>query len=204
MEKSRENVENEIIEAATKVFIAKGYKGATMRHIALKADINLAMLNYYFRSKDNLFDIIFERAFEQIYGRVFSVVTRGNSMFDNITEMVSEFIDILVKNPYLSSFIFSEISVNPERLTNKLKNAKETEKVFAMFQKQIDKEVADGIIKPITFMELFMDIDSLCAFPFIAQPMFKKVFNISDMNFGVLMERRKTSITELLIAGIRK
>ena len=195
MEKSRENVENEIIEAATKVFIAKGYKGATMRHIALKADINLAMLNYYFRSKDNLFDIIFERAFEQIYGRVFSVVTRGNSMFDNITEMVSEFIDILVKNPYLSSFIFSEISVNPERLT---------EKVFAMFQKQIDKEVADGIIKPITFMELFMDIDSLCAFPFIAQPMFKKVFNISDMNFGVLMERRKTSITELLIAGIRK
>jgi len=199
----REEVENDIIKAATKVFVAKGFKGATMRDIASHANINLAMLNYYFRSKENLFDIIFERAFAQIYGKLFGVLVSDLSIFDKIRCLVGDFIDILLQNPSLPSFIFSEVSLNPTRLTKKLKDNKEFERVFNLIQKQIDDEVKTGILKPTSFLELYMNIDSLCVFPFISKPMFMDIFNHSEKNYSILLEQRKTTIAELLIAGIK-
>jgi TetR/AcrR family transcriptional regulator len=203
MEKSREVVENEIIDIATKVFVAKGYKGATMRDIATEADINLAMLNYYFRSKDNLFRIIFDRTFNQIYGQLFGILMNNDSIFDKIRGLVNEFTNILIKNPDLPSFIFGEVSLNPELLAQKLEGISEAEIIFTRFQKQIDEEVKAGIIKPTSFMELYMNIDALCVFPFIAKPMFAKIFSITEMDYGVLLERRKVSVADLIIAGLK-
>ncbi|KAA3619563.1 MAG: TetR/AcrR family transcriptional regulator [Calditrichaeota bacterium] len=203
MDNQRAETENKIIEAAMKVFTKKGYKGATMRDIAAEAEINLAMLNYYFRSKDNLFDIIFERAFKQIYGKLFEVLANNSSIFDKIRGLVNEIIEILLNNPELASLIFAEVSINPERLSDKFKGNSEVEKIFNRFQKQIDKEVKLGIMKPISFMELYMNIDALCVFPFLAKPMFTGIFNLSEMNYGGLMERRKSTIADFIIAGLQ-
>jgi AcrR family transcriptional regulator len=72
--KRERNVEQEIIEAARKVFIAKGYGLAKMRDIAAEAKINIAMLHYYFRSKENLFNIIFEDIYHIIYNNIFATI----------------------------------------------------------------------------------------------------------------------------------
>jgi len=69
------NVEQDIVEAARKVFQEKGYKEATMRDIAAEANINMAMLHYYFRSKDNLFYIVFDEAFKMLYIEIIKIIT---------------------------------------------------------------------------------------------------------------------------------
>ena len=50
------STEEKILEAASKVFTEKGFAGTRTRDIAEHAGINLALLNYYFRSKEKLFE----------------------------------------------------------------------------------------------------------------------------------------------------
>jgi len=204
MSNTREETEQHIIQVAMKVFTEKGFKGATMRDISTAADVNLAMLNYYFRSKENLFEIIFQKAFTLIYSKFFVILSGDKPILDKIQDMVYEFMDILIQNPALPAFIFGEINHNPDLLANRLKNAENFEKLLDKLQHQIDKEVKEGIIKPFTFMELYLNIDSLCVFPFIVKPLFSRVFNMSDMNYGVMLERRKASIAELIINGLKR
>lgn len=199
----RTEVENEILVAATKVFIEKGYKGTTIRDIASEANISLGTMNYYFRSKENLFDIIFDKAFGQIYGLMFGSLISEKSVFDKIRDLVSSYIAVLIENPSLPSFIFMEISLNPGRLTNKIQGGKDILSILNKFQKQIDNEVSAGKMKPISFLDLIINLESMCAFPFIAKPMLKGVFSISDMNYGAMLERRRTSVAVFLIDALK-
>ena len=199
----RTEVENEILVAATKVFIEKGFKGTTIRDIAKEANISLGTMNYYFRSKENLFDIIFDKAFGQIYGSMFGSLISEKSVFDKIRDLVSSYIGVLIENPALPSFIFMEISLNPERITNKIQGGKDIMGILNKFQKQIDNEVSAGTMKSISFLELFINLESMCAFPFIAKPMLKGVFSISEMNYGAMLERRRASVADFLIDALK-
>ena len=78
------NVEQDIVNAAQDIFVEKGYDGATMREIAARAGINISMLHYYFRSKDNLFDIVFNRVFQRLYGRIFEVMASSEDLFTKL------------------------------------------------------------------------------------------------------------------------
>ncbi len=53
------DTERQIFDAALQVFARKGKDGARMQAIADRADINKAMLHYYFRSKDKLYEQVF-------------------------------------------------------------------------------------------------------------------------------------------------
>ena len=82
------NVEQDIVNAAQDIFVEKGYDGATMREIAARAGINISMLHYYFRSKDNLFDIVFNRVFQRLYGRIFEVMASSEDLFTKLKTIV--------------------------------------------------------------------------------------------------------------------
>ncbi len=62
--------EDQIIEAAHKVFQEEGYAGARMQKIADTANINKGLLHYYFKSKDKLFFTIFSTAVEKMLGKI--------------------------------------------------------------------------------------------------------------------------------------
>jgi AcrR family transcriptional regulator len=206
MENKREEVESHIIDAATKVFIAKGFKGATMRDIAAEASINLAMLNYYFRSKENLFEIIFEKVSHHIYDTIFTILGSEKPIFEKISDLVNAYINVLIENPQYPAFIFSELSHNPDSLTSKFKSSKGIPKIviiIKLFQKQIDKEVNAGIMKPVSFLDFFINLESLCTFPFIGKPFIKEIFDLSDLEYGAMLENRKTTVSELLINSLK-
>ena len=81
--------EENILKAARTVFIKKGYKGATTRDIAAEAGITSPLLNYYFRSKENIFSIVYERAFNSLYSNVYHTIMGDASLFDKILKMFS-------------------------------------------------------------------------------------------------------------------
>ena len=203
MEKSRD-VEKDIIEAARKVFVSKGFSRATMRDIAKEANINIAMLHYYFRSKENLFDIIFEEAFNTILNNIFNAVNNNNnSLFEKIESIITQYITTLIANPYLPNFIFNEITQTPERLGKKIKDSSIFVEMFKKFSEDIDSEIKNGTIRQINTITLFMNIISMCVFPFLAKPIVTQLFDMNEEQYNILLEARKKIVTDFVINSIK-
>ncbi|MCE6991779.1 TetR/AcrR family transcriptional regulator [Dyadobacter sp. CY323] len=179
--------EEKIKEAAIVVFTKKGYGNARTRDIAEEAGINLALLNYYFRSKEKLFEIVMA---ERV-GKLFSVL--GPLLYDETTSLdekldriVDNYITMLLEHPELPIFVLSEIRNSPEQLANRL-NARQhlTESVFI---KQLAEKRSD--ISPIHFL---MSLLGMTLFPFIGKPVLQPLTGGED-HYKAMMEERKKLI----------
>ena len=111
--------EQRILDAAKKVFMHKGLSGARMQDIADEAGINKAMLHYYFRSKDQLFEMIFKEAASSLFPKVIAIVAEDISLFDKIRKFTREYLDIVIENPYLPLFVLNEINRQPLKIPYK-------------------------------------------------------------------------------------
>src|SRR5215467_3762775 len=90
------STEEKIKHAARKLFTQKGYAGVRTRDIAAEAGINLALLNYYFRSKEKLFDIIMMENFKQfLQGIAMNIFDEKLSFEEKIEKLVIAYIDML-------------------------------------------------------------------------------------------------------------
>jgi AcrR family transcriptional regulator len=165
------STEEKILEAAKNVFMKYGLYGARMQDIADTAGINKALLHYYFRNKEKLFDKVFEGALQKYFQQmdVFGDTTlpikeRIFRYIDNITAFLSEY-------PQMTMFIIKEISINPEMFKEKvqaLKRAKAIRLIDAL-----EQEIAAGKIKKIDTTIFMINLHSICTYPFIGAPLFK-------------------------------
>ena len=167
-----DNTELKIKNAARKIFILKGMEGARMQEIADKAGINKALLHYYFRSKQKLFDTIFEEAFQQFVPDMHKLLSTSNSSQEIVHSFVNAYFSILEKNPFLPQFILGELNRNPSRLINLMANKIGITSVVQKGKKVFSSECIK-LDKPV---HLFVSILSMIIFPFIAQPIIHNVF----------------------------
>ncbi len=202
MKKAKDiNTEKQILDAAKKVFQTKGMNGARMQEIADKANINKAMLHYYYRSKQLLFEAVFKNAFALLAPQLNAILNDDSSIEDKIKNFTSNYISFIVKHPYLPSFIIQELNRNPDFIL-KLKDQKgfpNTEK----FNNQVVQEVKNGILKPIKGEQLFINIMALNIFPFVAKPLIKAFVNVDNKEFKQLMNDRKTEVADFIINSIK-
>jgi malate/lactate dehydrogenase len=75
---------------------------------------------------------------------------------------------------------------------------------FENLVKQIDKEIKKGTIKPVSPVNLVINMISLSIFPFVAKPVFQRIMNLDALQFGSIMDQRKTMNAEFIIASIKK
>src|SRR3954468_10948841 len=106
--------EEKILEAARKIFLAKGLDGARMQDIADEAGINKAMLHYYFRSKEKLFEKIFTEVAGHFLPRIATILASENSVLEKIDTFCAEYINQVMQTPYVPIFILNEINRQPE------------------------------------------------------------------------------------------
>ena len=112
--------EEKIVAAARKVFTTKGMAGARMQDIADEAGINKAMLHYYFRDKDKLFETIFITEAQRFFPKINMIFQSDASLFDKIENFVNEYIDEMQENPYLPWFVMNEINRDPDQFLYKI------------------------------------------------------------------------------------
>ena len=194
--------EEKIFNAARIVFQKKGFAGARMQEIADEAGINKAMLHYCFKNKELLFQAVFMNAFSQLAPQINEIFKSNDSVFDKIRKFTHSYISFVMLNPYLPQFVIQEMNNNPEFVMSFLKNENRPNPTLLIAQ--IEKEIADGIIKPINPKHLLMNMISMTVFPFAAQMMIKGMLQISDAEFNAMMEERKTSIAEQIINSIKR
>ncbi|NOY48665.1 MAG: TetR/AcrR family transcriptional regulator [Chlorobi bacterium] len=196
-----ENTENSILNAAKNVFQSKGMDGARMQEIADKAGINKAMLHYYYRSKQLLFEAVFKNAFALLAPQLNKVLNDDSSIEDKIRNFTSNYISFIIKHPYLPAFIIQELNRNPSFIL-KLKQNKGFPNL-EKFKKQVNLEIEQKLIKPIHAEQLFINIMALNIFPFVATPLIKAFANINDKAFKQLMKDRKEEVADFIINSIK-
>jgi AcrR family transcriptional regulator len=192
--------ESTILNAAKGIFHRKGMAATRMQEIADEAGINKAMLHYYYRSKQLLFEAVFKSAFSTLAPQLNEIVNADNSLFDKIRNFTQNYISFIVKHPYLPNFIIQELNRNPE-FVEKLFSEKMPN--IDKFRKQIENDVKDGLIKPIKAEQLFINILALNVFPFVGAPLIKGFLNLDDNDFLKLMHERKTEVSNFIINAIK-
>ena len=193
--------ELEILNAAKRIFQRKGMIGARMQEIADEAGINKAMLHYYYRSKQLLFEAVFKKAFLLLAPQLNEVMNSDDTICDKIKNFTHNYISFVIKHPYLPNFIIQELNRNPDFVKNLT-----SEKHFPninKFRKQVDAKVTEGVIRPIKAEQLFINIMALNIFPFIAAPLLKGFINIDDKKYKQLIEERKTEVANFIINAIK-
>ena len=201
-------IENEkrILSSAKKIFYQKGLKGARMQEIADDANVNKALLHYYFRSKQKLFDRVFEESVKSVTPVLSNVFQEEINLQEKIKKMVDMLIDLFVEEPYLSNFIVNELSQNPERLFLKFLDFQDglIGRVIPLINDQIQAEIDAGNIKKhIKSAELIIDIMSLCLLPIMAQDVIQKTLGIDDQRMQRFMKKRKESVTAFVMNAIK-
>lgn len=201
-EQQDKSTEKKILEAAKIVFLEKGFDGARMQEIADKAGMNKALLHYYFRSKEKMFDAIFQEAFQQFIPRVAEIMMTDKPLFEKLESFIDTYLTMLFNNPHLPGFVLHEINRNPEKIVNIFKNSGIKPEYLGM---AISKEVEAGNIKPVLPVHLIVNILGMCLFPFIAKPIIKGfLFHNDDELFADFLSERKKEITLFVLNSIRK
>jgi AcrR family transcriptional regulator len=180
--------EEKIKEAARKVFTQKGYAATRTRDIADESGINLALLNYYFRSKEKLFHLIMEEKMVQLFGILFPIINNEESALQQKLELIaSNYIDLLLANPDLPLFVLSEIRNNSGGFLKQMPVKKLLRE--SVLVKQL--HVARPDIVPLHWI---MNTLGMILFPFIATPVFKDTGVLDEKLFQQLMRERKKMI----------
>ncbi|HBC05713.1 MAG: TetR family transcriptional regulator [Aequorivita sp.] len=197
-----QDTEGQILNAAESVFQKKGMDGARMQEIADEAGINKAMLHYYYRSKQLLFEAVFSNAFSLLAPQLNKILNDDSSIEDKVKNFTHNYITFISKHPYLPNFIIQELNRNPKFFEKIQQNA--AFPTLEKFKNQVNEEVEKGILKPIDGEQLFVNIISLNIFPFVATPLIKGFLKIDDKAFKKMMEERKVSVSEFIINSIKK
>lgn len=195
------STEISILDAAKRVFQQKGMEGARMQEIANEAGINKALLHYYYRSKQLLFEAVFKQAFLVLAPQLNNVINANTSLFEKIKNFSENYISFIMKHPYLPNFIIQELNRNPEFIHN-LIDKKQLPSI-QKFKNQVTENIENGTIKPIDPSQLFINLISLNILPFLAAPLLKGFLNIEDANYKELLENRKTEVADFIINAIK-
>jgi TetR/AcrR family transcriptional regulator len=201
MSDSEKNTEQQILNAAKTVFLKKGFDGARMQEIADEAGMNKALLHYYFRSKDKLFDAIFQEAFQQFLPQISETMISEKPFIEKIWFFIDSYIELMLNNPHLPIFILNEINRNPGRLVNIIKGFGIRPEIFLL---QIEKEMDAGNIHPVDPRHLLVNMLSMCIFPFAGRPMVQAMlFGNDAAEYQKFLIQRKTEVTLFIMNALK-
>ena len=190
------------MDAAKTVFQAKGMNGARMQEIADEAGINKAMLHYYYRSKENLFEAVFNSAFSLLAPQLSAILNNDSSIEDKIKNFTFNYITFMLKHPYLPNFIIQEVNRKEDFILKLKENIGFPN--LDKFKVKVEDEIKQGILNPIEADQLFVNIIALSIFPFLGKLLIKAFANQDDIAYEVFVEKRKTEVANFIINSIKR
>ena len=181
--------EQKIIRAADKLFTQKGYAATKTRDIAEEAGTNLALLNYYFGSKENLYKKVVQEKLRLLLGAMGSVLSDENI---SLEEKINSITDLLLEKEELPIFILNELSVNKELFVNITRNTRQ------IAQPVIDKQLKERKLG-MSAKDLIINTLSLTMFPFVAKPLIISSGLVNADEFVEFVTKRKEKIINWII-----
>lgn len=197
------NTEQQIIQTAKQLFFKEGRFRATTQEIADAAGVNRTLVHYYFRSKDVLFNKVLEDARNTVITQMETIMQTSTSFRDKINHFIDVMIDQSLNYPYLDIYIVTRMnSENKEQGDTILDDfqKKRSYQRFKQFLQEIQNEMDKGTIPKSTPTHFFLNLMSMLVYPAVAQPMFRKLFNLSEKQYRQLLTDRKEVILKTLFS----
>jgi len=191
------STELKIFEAARNVFQSKGLEGARMQEIADKAEINKSMLHYYYRSKEKLFEKVYQLSIVKVLPQIVSLLNEDLPLEQKLRNFVSKYLEVIKANPDIPLFVLHELNKNPTRLKNFMLN--EIGKKIQPFLNQLKKESEKGNIVDLPPEQIMVNIMSLLIFPFIGRPIFQVIMNMENSEFEQFIEDRLLYLPDYIV-----
>lgn len=197
-----DTTEQQIFEAAKRVFQREGYAGARMQAIADEAEINKSMLHYYYRSKDRLFQAVFQDSVRQFFPVVKEVLEADLGIVPKVEKLVETYHGIFRENPHLPRFVVHEMNQHPDRFRAFMKGR--VAGVPDPFIRQLEAEAREGGLDSVRPREFLVNIISLCVFPFVARNMIEVIFGMEGEEFDRFIEQRKKSLSTSILNTLKQ
>lgn len=196
-----QEMEDKILLSAANLFIVKGKAGTSMQDIADEAGINRTLLNYYFRSKDNLFDQVFMKIFSRFVPAVVSLLNSEIPVINRLENFIDYYFKILAENPIIPLFIIQELTSNPQRLVTMLKGGGLDTTIIL---KALDLEMEKGNVRRMDPREIMINLMSLIIFPFAARKIFEEILFSGDKSaYMAFLEQRKDTLKKSFIQSVK-
>lgn len=200
----KQAMEVTILNAAEELFTEKGFNGVSTTEIALKAGCNQALIHYYYRTKANLFQKVFENKLRYLIS-IFNIPKDNTLSFeDNLRFRIESHFDALAQNPRLPMFILNEVKNN--LLTGDIIRQSFKDNIpnlISNFEDELSEEIKLGRIRDISAFDLMINITSLNIFPFLSLPIIEFFFTLDKEKTQIMFASRKKEIVDTILNSIR-
>lgn len=177
--------EDKIIQAAEKIFVRDGYDGARMQDIANEAEINKALLHYYFRSKEKLFQQILRRKMQAFLPKIQKIVHTDLPVLGKLEAIVEGYLQMLFANPRLPIFLIYSAYRDPSILEHMPRE------IFDDLIRFLRKAIKEGELKKVDPEQLVVSIMGMCVFPFVARPIASHMLGKDEEQYSIFLKKRK-------------
>jgi TetR/AcrR family transcriptional regulator len=190
--------EEKIRQAAKKVFLEKGFDGTTTRDIAREAGMNVALTNYYFRSKQRLFDSVFEEMLQLFFEGIKTVLSQPIPLREKITALIDHDFSMLQRSPDLVIFVLSELHRNPDRFVQTIIEAEA--RSMTLFEEQLQEAHQAGLIRPISATHLMGIMTANTHFVFLSKSLHMKIREKTEAEFEAYILEHKKLVRDMIIS----
>jgi TetR/AcrR family transcriptional regulator len=204
-EKINQPTEQAILEAAEKLFLEKGFEATSTTQIAREVGCNQALIHYYFRTKDNLFNTIFEHKFRFFFQHLFDMGSIKTLSFeDKIRHIIESHFSMIENNPQIPLLIIRELSRQPKHLATLREKLRELpEKLFAALNDELQQEIKAGRIRQISLIDIMISLISLNVSLFIMMPVVENVLQMDEAQKKFLIAHRKKENIDFVLFSLR-
>ncbi|GAB4406081.1 MAG: hypothetical protein OHK0039_07550 [Bacteroidia bacterium] len=200
-----EGTQQRILAAARSVFYAKGLDGARMDEIAREAGINKAMLHYYFRSKQDLFDKVLIDTFSKIIPQVLQIISQPLPLIERMQQFSQFYNDLLRQEPQIPVFLLNAIQAqHTDSIDRLLSSAPLGPRVFVgQFLQTVAQEMDAGRIPRQDPRDVLINMVALSVFPFMLKPLMVRLLGIGEEDFDQYIRQRRDSVPDFLARALR-
>lgn len=197
------NMEQTILESATELFLKKGFKATSTTEIAKEAGCNQALVHYYYRTKDRLFEAIFQQKVKFFVGALLDIGKEELPFLEKLEKKVISHFEAIESNPRLPLFFLNELSANPDRIET-IKQAVGTlpQQAVHQLETELNSEIEKGAVRPISVRDLLMSIVSLNIMAFMGAPMFKVMTGMSEEEYQKFLNQRKMENVRIVLKSL--
>src|SRR6056297_681804 len=200
-DKENKTTKGKILETARNLFLEKGVDNTSIRDISKKANINLASINYHFKSKENLFEHVLQELVSTNTQKLPVILNSDLPLEEKIKQYVYTYFEIIRINPELPYFIVNVLHRNPKKIAGFkiIESLYNTEK----FSKQLNQEAEKGNIKKINPCHFFINMLSLIVFPAAIKETLKNRYDWNEKEFEAFIYERREQVLNLLLDSIK-
>ncbi|MCD7969712.1 MAG: TetR/AcrR family transcriptional regulator [Alistipes sp.] len=199
-----QNMEEKILSAAERLFFRKGFSMTSTTEIAREAGCNQALVHYYYRTKEKLFQAVLGGKVKNAFRQFISMEVMDGTFTEKLVKLIGIHYDTIRENSDMALFLITEFTRNPGMFSNVLDEVRnDAGDAFTIFKRELEEEISAGRIRPIAIEDLILNVVSLNVFLFIVKPVFGRIWNVGDEELEALINKKKSDVADFVLNSLR-